>query len=205
MRHIGIRICALLLSCGVGVAAYLLMPRSETPEMQIESVLVPCRHYSPYGFTNNPDVHVAPCESFMALERDEQRGNPIETFSSRLADPYMIEHNCGTLYLTINSDQTIHLNSTELGTPSNVEEIRTELARIFGERIKNRAFIEGMEGRNDMPMSTRIQATVLVGASCSIKYGEVRKVINAVKESGANLVALQTKDCDAVDAMSDAR
>ena len=94
MRHIGIRICALLLSCAVGVAAYVVLSRSETLEMHIESVLIPCRHYSPYGFTNKPDIHLIPCESFMALERDGKWADVNEPLTGRLFDPYMIEHNC---------------------------------------------------------------------------------------------------------------
>lgn len=204
MRHIGIRICALLLSCAIGVAAYVVLSRSETLEMHIESVLIPCRHYSPYGFTNKPDIHLIPCESFMALERDGKWADVNEPLTGRLFDPYMIEHNCGTLYLTISNDGTIRLNSTELGTLANIEEIRMELNRVFDARIRNRAFLEGMEERNDLPVSERIQATVLVGAACSVKYGEVRKVINAVKASSARLVVLQTKDCDEVGTMFDA-
>ncbi len=50
----------------------------------------------------------------------------------------------------------------------------------------------GMETRPDLPPDERIERTVFVRAQRSTRYGEVAKVIDAVKGAGAQPVGLQT-------------
>jgi biopolymer transport protein ExbD len=50
----------------------------------------------------------------------------------------------------------------------------------------------GMEARADVPPDERIERTVYVRAPRSTRYGEVAKVIDAVKGAGAQPVGLQT-------------
>jgi biopolymer transport protein ExbD len=51
-----------------------------------------------------------------------------------------------------------------------------------------------METRTDLPESQRIEKTVFVKAPRSVKYGDVVKVIDAIKGAGANPVGLQVDD-----------
>jgi len=51
-----------------------------------------------------------------------------------------------------------------------------------------------METRVDLPESDRIEKTVFVKAPRSLAYGEVVKVIDAIKAAGANPVGLQVDD-----------
>ncbi|MCA1619967.1 MAG: biopolymer transporter ExbD [Acidobacteria bacterium] len=49
-----------------------------------------------------------------------------------------------------------------------------------------------LEARADVPPDERIERTVYVRAPRSTRYGEVAKVIDAVKGAGAQPVSLQT-------------
>jgi biopolymer transport protein ExbD len=51
-----------------------------------------------------------------------------------------------------------------------------------------------METRTDVTEDERIEKTVFVKAPRSLKYGEVVKVIDAIKGAGANPVGLQVDD-----------
>jgi biopolymer transport protein ExbD len=51
-----------------------------------------------------------------------------------------------------------------------------------------------METRSDLPEEERIEKTVFVKAPRSLPYGEVVKVIDAIKGAGANPVGLQVDD-----------
>jgi carbamoylphosphate synthase large subunit len=61
-------------------------------------------------------------------------------------------------------------------------------------RAETRAYKPGMETRTDLPEAERIEKTVFVKAPRSIKYGDVVKVIDAIKGAGANPVGLQVDD-----------
>jgi biopolymer transport protein ExbD len=51
-----------------------------------------------------------------------------------------------------------------------------------------------METRSDLPEEERIEKTVFVKAPRSLHYGDVVKVIDAIKGAGANPVGLQVDD-----------
>jgi biopolymer transport protein ExbD len=51
-----------------------------------------------------------------------------------------------------------------------------------------------METRTDLKDDERIEKTVFVKAPRATKYGEVVKVIDAIKGAGANPVGLQVDD-----------
>jgi biopolymer transport protein ExbD len=66
--------------------------------------------------------------------------------------------------------------------------------QLFQQRKDTRAYKVGMETRTDLPDSERIEKTVFVKAPRSVKYGDVVKVIDAIKGAGANPVGLQVDD-----------
>jgi biopolymer transport protein ExbD len=51
-----------------------------------------------------------------------------------------------------------------------------------------------MENRTDLKDEDRIEKTVFVKAPRAAKYGDVVKVIDAIKGAGANPVGLQVDD-----------
>ena len=51
-----------------------------------------------------------------------------------------------------------------------------------------------MTSRVDLPPDARIERTVFVRAPRSARYGEVAKVIDAIKGAGAQPVGLQTDE-----------
>lgn len=68
------------------------------------------------------------------------------------------------------------------------------LAVTFEKRFNPPAYKVGYETRSDLPMTQRIEKTVFIKAPGSMKYGDVVKVIDAIKGAGANPVGLQVDD-----------
>jgi len=64
----------------------------------------------------------------------------------------------------------------------------------FQQRKEQRAYKVGMEARSDIKDDERIEKTVFVKAPRAAKYGDVVKVIDAIKGAGASPVGLQVDD-----------
>ena len=71
-------------------------------------------------------------------------------------------------------------------------EVASRLAREWRERIASNTWKEGFESRADLAPDNRIERTVFVRAPASLRYGEVARVIDAIKGAGAEPVGLQT-------------
>jgi biopolymer transport protein ExbD len=71
--------------------------------------------------------------------------------------------------------------------------IGSALAAEFKTRKEQGVWKEGFQGRADLSPDDRIEKTVFVKAPETFKYGDVVKVIDSVKGSGANPVGLQTE------------
>lgn len=74
--------------------------------------------------------------------------------------------------------------------------IASTLAKEFADRKAKSDWKLGMENRPDLAADERIERTVFVKAPQSFKYGEVVKVIDAIKGAGASPVGLQTEALD---------
>ena len=98
-----------------------------------------------------------------------------------------IKPNPLTLVVTVNkSDSKIFLNKEkELGDVSDTKPLSEELSRIFKEREANGSFREG---------TNEVEKTVFIKSPRSVKYGDVVKIIDAVKLAGAQPVGLQIDD-----------
>jgi len=98
-----------------------------------------------------------------------------------------IKPNPLTLVVTVNkSDSKIFLNKEkELGDVSDTKPLSDELSRIFKEREANGSFREG---------TNEVEKTVFIKSPRSVKYGDVVKIIDAVKLAGAQPVGLQIDD-----------
>jgi biopolymer transport protein ExbD len=99
-----------------------------------------------------------------------------------------------TLVVSIANDLQLKLNQDSIGSVNDTGALSQKLAQVFQERKSTRAYKVGMETRQDLPEDERIEKTVFVKAPQSLKYGEVVKVIDAIKGAGANPVGLQVDD-----------
>lgn len=108
-----------------------------------------------------------------------------------------VNPNPESLVITINSNLSLKLNkAADFGTTAEPQKLVDELKRIFEERQKNRVFADGMETRGDLPDAERTLKTVFIKAPRKIPYGEVTKIVDAVKLSGAYPIGLQTDDLE---------
>ena len=97
-----------------------------------------------------------------------------------------------TLVVTVNDDRTLNLNAlTDMGTIDDMTKLNQRLVSLFEERTKNRVYRDGMETRSDLPDKQRIEKTVFIKAPRSIAYGEIARVIDGLKGSGADPIGLQ--------------
>ena len=99
-----------------------------------------------------------------------------------------------TLVVTISSDLQLKLNQDAMGSVNDTTSLSQKLIQVFKLRKEQRAFKPGMEGRSDLTEDQKIEKTVFVKAPRSLKYGEVVKVIDAIKGAGASPVGLQVDD-----------
>lgn len=99
-----------------------------------------------------------------------------------------------TLVVTISNDLQLKLNADSIGSVNDTSPLSQRLAQLFQQRKETRAYRPGMETRADVPEADRIEKTVFVKAPRSLKYGDVVKVIDAIKGAGASPVGLQVDD-----------
>ena len=91
-----------------------------------------------------------------------------------------------TLVVAINkSDKKITLNSENAGDVSDASALTNRLQAIFKEREGQGVFREG---------TNEVEKTVFIKSPRSVKYGEVVRVIDAVKQAGAQPIGLQIDD-----------
>ena len=106
---------------------------------------------------------------------------------NRPADP-----NPWTLVVTIDLDRSLKLNGlSDMGTVDDMTKLTQRLSSLFDERIKNRAYRYEMATRTDIAERDRIERTVFLKAPRSISYGEIARVIDGLKGSGAEPIGLQ--------------
>jgi len=99
-----------------------------------------------------------------------------------------------TLVVSISPDLQIKLNADALGSVNDTTQLSQKLLLTFQQRKEQRAYKVGMETRSDVKEDDRIEKTVFVKAPRAAKYGDVVKVIDAIKGAGASPVGLQVDD-----------
>jgi biopolymer transport protein ExbD len=106
-----------------------------------------------------------------------------------------LQPNIWTLVVTIEPDRTLKLNSlTAMGTVDDLTPLNSKLISLFDERMQNRAFRHDMIHRTDLPAAARIEKTVFIKAPRSMPYGEVARVLDGLKATGADPIGLQMDD-----------
>ena len=89
------------------------------------------------------------------------------------------------LRVDIAKDLKLQLNGTDIGSVNDTVKLSQTLTDIFQQR----------KDRNQVnPATGELYKTVFIKAPKSVKYGEVVKVIDAVKGAGASPVGLQVDD-----------
>jgi biopolymer transport protein ExbD len=96
-----------------------------------------------------------------------------------------IKPNPLTLVVTIAPDFKLKLNQDEMGSVNDTGPLSTKLTYLFQQRKEQNAF---------RPGTTEVEKTVFIKAPRSLQYGEVVKVIDAIKGAGASPVGLQIDD-----------
>jgi biopolymer transport protein ExbD len=100
-----------------------------------------------------------------------------------------------TLVVSVGSDSQISLNQQSgMGSVNDMGKLSAELSRTFQRRQETGAYRPADAVGADAPGADRVEKTVFIKAPRSISYGEVAKVIDAVKGAGANPVGLQIDD-----------
>ncbi len=99
-----------------------------------------------------------------------------------------------TLVVTVTPDLQLKLNQDDMGSVNDPSALSQRLAAVFAQRKEQRAYKVGMEARSDLKDDERIEKTVFVKAPRATKYGDVVKVIDAIKGAGASPVGLQVDD-----------
>jgi len=99
-----------------------------------------------------------------------------------------------TLVVSISPDLQLKLNQDAIGSVNDTGPLSQKLTQVFQQRKEQRAYRPGMETRTELPEEERIEKTVFVKAPRAAKYGDVVKVIDAIKGAGANPVGLQVDD-----------
>jgi biopolymer transport protein ExbD len=106
-------------------------------------------------------------------------------------DPEIRPH-IHTLVVTIEPDRTLKLNNlSEMGTVDDLSPLSSKLRSIFEERTRQRAYRFDMLARVDLPEQQRIEKTVFIKAPRSLPYGQVIKVMDGLKATGADPIGLQ--------------
>lgn len=100
-------------------------------------------------------------------------------------DTTVAKPNPNSLVVGINkSDMSLTLNNEAAGNATDAEPLTQKLAQIF----KDRQGKVMREGTNET------EKTVFIKSPRSVKYGDVVKVIDAVKQAGAQPIGLQIDD-----------
>jgi len=99
-----------------------------------------------------------------------------------------------TLVVTIGQDLQLKLNQDSMGSVNDPSTLAQKLQTTFQLRKDQHAYKVGMETATNIPEDQRIEKTVFVKAPRALKYGDVVKVIDAIKGAGASPVGLQVDD-----------
>lgn len=97
-----------------------------------------------------------------------------------------VQPNPYTLVVAINkSNMGLTLNNESFGDVSDTDNLTTKLKAVFKERQDKGVLREG---------TNEVEKTVFIKSPRSVKYGDVVKVIDAVKTAGAQPIGLQIDD-----------
>jgi biopolymer transport protein ExbD len=92
-----------------------------------------------------------------------------------------------TLIVSVDEKLQLRLNNTEnLGTVGDMSKLNSKLTETFQDRARNGVFRKNSNGETEK--------TVFIKAPRSVKYGEIAKVVDGIKGTGAHPIGLQIDD-----------
>ena len=109
-------------------------------------------------------------------------------------DVSQLKPNPLTLVVSITQDLQIKLNQDVMGSVNDTSALAAKLQQTFSQRREQHAYRVGMETATNIPEDQRIEKTVFVKAPRAMLYGNVVKVIDAIKRAGVSPVGLQIDD-----------
>jgi len=118
----------------------------------------------------------------------------IPTQRDPMEDVSKLKPNPLTLVVSITLDLQIKLNQDPMGSVNDTSALAAKLQQTFSLRREQHAYKVGMETTTNIPEDQRIEKTVFVKAPRALHYGDVVKVIDAIKGAGASPVGLQVDD-----------
>jgi len=102
-----------------------------------------------------------------------------------------------TLVVTLMPDDGIAINDQKTAaTVAEPEPLSAKLKAIFAERTANGVASDSAGRDRERPFSDLTERTVFIKASRSAQYGDVARVIDAVKLGGAYPISLQIDSLD---------
>jgi biopolymer transport protein ExbD len=99
----------------------------------------------------------------------------------------ILKSNPNALIVFVSKDLKVRLNRDNMGSVADLNPLIQKLREVFNFREANGIFREG---------TNEVEKTVFIKAPRSIRYGDVAKVIDAVKTAGAQPVGLQIDDLE---------
>jgi biopolymer transport protein ExbD len=113
---------------------------------------------------------------------------PAEPTQPASPNPY-------TLVVAIEGDSSLRLNTeSEMGTVDQPDRIVARLREVFSDRLKNQTYAESTALNPNLAEDEKIEKTVFIKAPRGRNYGDVARVIDAVKQAGARPISLQIDD-----------
>lgn len=105
-------------------------------------------------------------------------------------DPNLVVAGCGTLVVTLDEERNLRLNTDDVGSLDEPSKLTTRLTEIFYEREINLAYRPGWEYREEIPSRERIEKTVVIIPSASLKYRDALRLLRVVEQTGAGPIVL---------------
>lgn len=103
-----------------------------------------------------------------------------------------LKENINALIVKINPDASLTLNrEDDLGTINEPQKLMEKLVEVFERRRQIGIYDETLATREDLSENEKVLRTVFIKAPKNFAYGEVAKIVDAVKQTGANPVGLQ--------------
>ena len=102
-----------------------------------------------------------------------------------------------TLLVNIGSDLSLTLNKElNMGSVDDASRLTERLSQVFKLRAENLDYSQNVNNAPGFTSPDHIQRTVFIKAPKNLPYGEVAKVVDAVKLAGAAPISLQIDSLD---------
>ncbi|MDQ3847553.1 MAG: hypothetical protein M3261_01195 [Thermoproteota archaeon] len=176
----------------IGLSAILLwsslfhQDNSKSVSSEIFGMLTPAHEVS---YMIEPEATPTLSNQFMIVVRPPKPSisSPIKLHTE---NENLIEYNCGTILITIDSNRKISINGKAVGTLDKLPEVTSQIKSLFQERARLGAYQGNMESLIDIPEGNRVYKTVLINPSSSLTYAEVIRIIELVKDTGAKPIGI---------------